>query len=238
MKNRLILWLVRWLQKFVPLNGKTGNILVITTTALGDTLWATPAIESLRASFPSSKLVVLTSPIGEQVLRHNPWTTQTHVLKEPMLRHIFSLWKQLRKERFEMVIVLHASQRLMLPLCALLGAEKIVATKGLNKGLDALLTDALAQKKQHEIVRRLELVERVGAKRTSETLSLFLPEEKTLKGDWIFLHPGARDSFRRWPASHFVELGKKLQQLNLSILVTGNQDEQELVKEIISQIPG
>jgi ADP-heptose:LPS heptosyltransferase len=238
MKNRVILWLTRMLQKFVARNGKTGNILVVTTTALGDTLWATPAIESLRASFPKAHITVLTSPIGEQVLRHNPWTSKVHVLREPMLPKMLTFWKLLRKERFETVIVLHASQRLMLPLCALLGAERIVGTAGRNKGLDQLLTDALAQKKQHEIVRRLELVERIGAKRVSETLSLFLEEEKTLKGPWIILHPGARDLFRRWPASHFAELGKKLRGLGLNVLVTGTLAEQPLVQEIASQIPG
>jgi ADP-heptose:LPS heptosyltransferase len=131
----------------------------------------------------------------------------------------------------------------MLPLCALLGAEKIVGTATLNKGLDALLTDRLPLLQQHEILRRLALVEHLGARRFSETLSLYLQNEERsavqpLQGAWVFLHPGARDAFRRWPASHFVELGRLFLKEGFSVLVTGNRQEQSLVQSIVSQIPG
>ncbi len=237
MKNTLILWFVRVLQRWIPAAKQPGSILVVSTTALGDTLWATPALESLRASFPNGQLVVLTSPVGEQVLRHNPWTNAMYVLKEPVLPKFFSLWKLLRKHQFETVIVLHASQRLIFPLCALLGAKRLVGTAGWNKGLDGLFTDVLPAKKQHEIVRRLELIERVGAKRVSETLSYFIQPEERMPGNWVILHPGAKDSFRRWPESHFVALGKKLRERGLEVLVTGNKSEEPLVQQICAQIP-
>jgi len=235
MKNKLIVWLVRLLQRFIPVN-HTGSILVVSTTALGDTLWATPALESLRASFPNAHLAVLTSPVGEQVLRHNPWTNVVHVLREPVLPRFFSLWKQLRS--FETVIVLHASQRLVFPLCALLGARRLVGSSGWNKGLDSLFTDIVPDKKQHEIVRRLELVERVGAKRVSEKLSYFIQPEERVSGGYVVLHPGAKDAFRRWPESHFAALGQMLRKRGHEVLVTGNKAEELMVQRVSAQIPG
>jgi ADP-heptose:LPS heptosyltransferase len=231
MKNWILLWIVRLFRKRV---NATGSILVVSTTALGDTLWGTPAIESLRASFPDSYLAVLTSPVGEEVLRHNPWTNKLYVLR----KNFFSLWKLLRKERFETVIILHASQRLVWPLCALLGAKRVVGSVGWNKGLDALLTDPIEPHKEHEIVRRLRLIEHVGAKRVSETLSYFLqPHERwTGKQGFVALHPGAKDPFRRWPESHFVMLGKKLREQGLEVMITGS--EAGLVERICRQIPG
>ena len=232
MKNKLIVWLVRLLQRFIPVN-HTGSILVVSTTALGDTLWATPALESVRASFPEAHIAVLTSPLGEQVLRHNPWTNAVHVLGG-----FFSLWKLLRQQQFQTIVVLHASQRLVFPLCALLGAQRIVGTAGWNKGLDCLFTDIVPAKQQHEMVRRLELVERVGAKRVSETLSYFIQPEERLSGNYIVLHPGAKDPFRRWPESHFVALGQSLRARGHEILVTGNKAEELMVQRVSAQIPG
>ena len=240
MKNRLILWLVRKLQK-PRLATPNQRILVVSTTALGDTLWATPALESLRKSFPDASIAVLTSPIGEQVLRHNPWVNQTYVLRKPLWL-LLSLWRALRKERFDTVLLLHASQRLILPLSALLGAQKIIGTSGINKGLDALLTDPIPPTHQHEIVRRLELIERTGAKRHTETLSFFLQPKERLylfkPKPLIALHPGSKDTFKRWPAEHFIAVGQRLQALGLQILITGTQEELPLMQHIAAQIPG
>lgn len=240
MKNKFILWLVRTLQR--PRTGpRNQRILVVTTTALGDTLWATPALASLRSSFPRSYIALLTSPLGEQVLRYNPAIDRIYILREPLLSRFFSLWRTLYREQFDTVIVLHASQRLTLPLCALLGAETIIGTPGINKGLDSLLTDPVPPKYQHEIVRRLELVERAGAKRTTEMLSFFLQPKERLHllkpKPLIALHPGSKDTFKRWPAEHFIAVGQQLQKLGLQILVTGTKEEIPLMEHIASQIP-
>src|SRR3990167_1907528 len=111
-KNKCLKWLVKSLPIPKHPRGEKKRILVIATTALGDTLWATPALESLRKSFPDASIAVLTSPIGEQVLRHNPWVNQTYVLRKPLWL-LLSLWRALRKERFDTVLLLHASQRLI-----------------------------------------------------------------------------------------------------------------------------
>lgn len=219
------------------------RILVVATTALGDTLWATPALESLRKSFQNAYIAVLTSPVGLEILKENPWTNRLYLLKEPLLPRFFSLWRSLFQEKFDTVLIFHASQRLVLPLCSLLGASRIVGTQSLNKGLDSLLTDALPNKYQHEIVRRLKIVERIGGKIASEKLSIFLrPEEEKAslaKGKWIAIHPGSKDGFKRWPAENFAKLGKILKErLKCEILITGTKSEKDLMEEIAKEIPG
>ena len=55
----------------------------------------------------------------------------------------------------------------------------------------------------------------------------------------IALHPGAKDGFKQWPPSHFIELGNRLtQSLGSSIIVTGAQSEKALVESIASKIEG
>lgn len=234
MKNWLLGILALLMRRFAPqLN--PNHFLVVTTTALGDTLWATPALQALRIGHPTARIVVLTSPVGEEVLRHNPWSDAMYVLREPMLRHCGTLWRALRRERPATVVILHASQRLVIPLCVALGARRIVASSGRNKGLDRWLTDPVAPRNEHEIVRRLRLVELVGAKRGSETLSFFLkPEERTKEPRVIVLHPGAKDLFRRW--LEFRTLREKLEQHGHRVVVTGSNAETALLAEVGGRI--
>lgn len=242
MKNILLKRLLKLLRPLIPKHKPAQQILVVSTTALGDTLWATPALANLRKSFPHAYIAVLTSPIGQQVLQHNPHIDRLFLLKEPLFRHFFPLWRALYKERFDTVLLFHASQRLTLPLCSLLGATRLIGTAGINKGLDSLLTHPLPNRSQHEIVRRLQMAEAIGAKTEVETLSFYLQPQEALpprSGRWIALHPGSKDSFKRWPTASFIALGNKLKnELGCEILITGTQGEKPLMEEIAKQIPG
>jgi len=243
-KNLLLTASVKALRRFLKIHPKTESrrFLIVTTTALGDTLWATPAIESLKQSFPKAYIAALTSPIGNQVLQHNPWLSKIYTLH----RFTLSLWKQLYQEQFDTILLFHASQRLILPLCALLGAREIIGTSGINKGLDHLLTDRIAPAYEHEICRRLKIVEKSKGFITTQTLSFFLqPEEtwptipKAPKKQWIALHPGSKDPFKRWPIQNFIQLGNRLKDsLNCEILITGTEKETSLLKQLTQQIPG
>lgn len=241
MKNILLKYCVELVRFFVPKHARRNRILVVTTTALGDTLWGTAAIESIRKAFPDCYLGVLTSTIGIQVLKGNPYIDKLFLLKEPLSRYFFSLWKELYEEKFDTVLLFHASQRLTLPLCALLGAKKIVGTAGINKGLDCLLTHPLPNKAQHEIVRRLKIAEAIGAAPTTEKLSIFIDESSQTRqaGVWVALHPGSKDAFKRWPKNKFIELGRRLKkEMACELLITGTKEERALMEEIASEIPG
>ena len=237
---KCILWLLRPL---FPKHKQVGRILIVSTTALGDTLWATPAIENLRRSFPKAYLAVLTAPIGGEVFQSNPHIDQIFILKEPLLPRFFSLWRTLYKEQFDTVLLFHASQRLTLPLCSLLGASRIIGTAGMNKGLDSLLTEPLGSHAQHEIVRRLNIAQSIGAQTPIETLSFFLEPSERLpprpQGPSIALHPGSKDAFKRWPAENFIALGRRLKEaFSCEILITGTREERPLMEQIAQQIPG
>jgi ADP-heptose:LPS heptosyltransferase len=218
------------------------RILIVATTALGDTLWATPAIESIRKSFPACYIAVLASPLGIEILKGNPHIDRLYPLIEPLLPRFFSLRKTLLAERFNTILHFHASQRLALPLVSTLGAKKIVGTLGINKGFDNLLTHPLPNLYQHEIMRRLKMVEEIGGRVHSETLSFYLsPEEKRPKreGLWIAIHPGSKDEFKRWPAKNFAAVGCALrEEFGCEILVTGSRGEGGVMRETAALIPG
>lgn len=231
MKNFCLTLLVRCFKpKPHPI---TGRVLVVSTTALGDTLWATPSLKALRPH--CSYLAVLTSALGAEALKHNPAIDQIYVLK-----NLWSLRKALRKERFDTVLVFHTSQRIVLPLVASLGASKIAGTTGINKDLDHLLTHPISPRYEHEIVRRLRITGVPLPK--DQTLSFFLQPEERLSpragGPWIAIHPGSNDRYKRWPTENFIALGKQLREAGYAILITGNSKESALMQEVAEGIPG
>lgn len=221
-------------------NPKAPRILVVSTTGLGDTLWATPAIHSLKKTFPGAFVCVLTSRIGKSLLENNPDINEIYVLHHKGFFQLFGLLKTLRKKRFDTALVFHLSQRFTLPLVYFSNPEKIVGTAGMNKGLDFFLTHSLEKRYEHEIQRRLNICQVIGCteeetdlkiyvdKEQKETVSSFLSsfEKKKLL---IGLHPGAKDLFKQWPPSFFRDLIALLEKnLDATVLLTGDASEKPL----------
>lgn len=251
-KNKLIHTLVKTLKPASLNLGEEKRFLVLSTTGLGDTLWGTPAIRALRECFPTSYIGVATSPIGKALLQHNRRIDELFLVKDPLLPSLFSLYRPLKAKKITHVLSFHTSQRAVLPFSAMLGAKEIIGTYGINKGLDFLLTHQLDHPPMHEIQRRLLIVAEVGAHTLDTSMELFLGNEDERAVDALFeellippylplvaLHPGAKDGFKQWPSSHFIELGNRLvQNLGCRILVTGTPAEALLVKTIAASIEG
>ncbi len=221
--------------------------MIASTTGLGDTLWATPAIRAVKTTYPKCHLSVLTSPIGSEVLKHNPYIDETIIAADPLLPKTPKLIHSLKKNPFDTVLIFHTSQRLALPICRFAKPKMIVGTKGINKGLDTLLTTQIQPYHEHEITRRLRITQEIGVRADSEQLEWTISPDETLlanaflsdyKKPLVGLHPGAKDQFKQWPKEHFIQLGKALARDGFQVLVTGNHTEKPLAGAIASQIPG
>lgn len=249
MRNLILSSLVKIFKKNRP-PSNAFKFLILSTTGLGDTLWATPAIRALKNTHPTSYLSVLTSRVGQEVLLNNPYIDDLFVIQDPPFFQLFSLYQTLKKKSISHVLSFHTSQRAILPFAATLGAQAIVGTEGLHKGLDSLLTHSIPQEDCHEIKRRLKLAEVVGVKTGDPRMEIFLNSQDESFADqvldflptdsrFLILHPGAKDKFKQWPPSHFIALGRRLiQTLKYPILVTGSLYEKDLVSRVASQIPG
>ncbi|MDR2539629.1 MAG: glycosyltransferase family 9 protein [Chlamydiales bacterium] len=250
-KNFVLKLFVKILRYFIKQNAIQDRFLIISTTGLGDTLWGTPSIRSLREHYPKGYIAILTSPIGKELLENNPYINDLFLLKKPIITSLISLYSKLKKKKISYILSFHSSQRIVLPFAYLLGAKKIIGTEGANKGLDSLITHLLPKKPQHEIVRRLEMIAALTNKKTIHhqiEMTLSQQDKKNAlplmdhlqdhSRPCILLHPGSKDLFKRWPSSHFIALGNLLSmQHKCHIFITGNQSEKELVLQIASHIP-
>lgn len=225
------------------------RILVVSTTGLGDTLWATPAIKAIKTTYPHAFLGVLTSKIGAAVLSDNPYIDRLITIGHRCVFQLPSRLRLLRKERFDTILIFHLSQRPVLPLCCLARPAHIIGTEGINKGLDALLTRKLPKKYQHEIQRRLEIVAHVGVHSHDPQLAIYPTSKDLLHAQHLLsslpahtpiiaLHPGAKDRFKQWPPSSFIALGQQLQQkLGAHLLITGSAEEKPLTAALARALP-
>ncbi len=228
----------------------SNRILIVTTTGLGDTLWATPSIASIKASYPKAHIGVLTSPLGRQVLANSPYIDEFFILERSRLFRLPILIKKLRQSKFRTALIFHVSQRVSLPLIALSGVTNIFGTKGLTKDFDHLLTKATGKPNTvHEIERRLDISNLLPLKKRVDLLEIY-PSEKDelimhakIKMDKskpiIALHPGAKDKFKMWDTQNFAALGNKLvQELGAQIYITGSKEEKSLCENLASNISG
>ena len=253
MKNALINRAVALFRPQKPnLENDQRKFLIVSTTGLGDTLWGTPAVKALRETYPTSYIALLTSPIGREIFEHNRHVDELFVISDPVLFPLFSHYFQLKKRAFTDVILFHTSQRPILPFVATLGASRIIGTQGLSKGLDHFLTHPISRAYVHEVERRLQLVGQIDAHTQNPSLELFLSGEDERQAELflaqfqlpanlpkIALHPGAKDRFKQWPPSLFIELGNRLvQELGCQLFITGSAIEKQLVESVAAQIKG
>jgi ADP-heptose:LPS heptosyltransferase len=228
------------------------RFLIVSTTALGDTLWATPSIRALRQKYPHAYIAVLTSPIGKAVLEYNRHIDELFILQKPFLLRYVQIYRALKKKQIDTVFIFHTSQRFVLPFCSLLGPRQIIGSSQINKGLDFLLTHPIPLQPEHEIQRRLAIISQTGTIPLSPHMEINLHPKDLAEADaflsvhqlpsflpLIGLHPGAKDKFKQWDPDCFIEVGNRLaRHIGAKIIVTGTPIERPLVQYIAERIQG
>ncbi|MBF9130779.1 glycosyltransferase family 9 protein [Plantactinospora sp. S1510] len=246
--------------KVRDLVGDVERIAVLRANALGDFIFALPALDALRASYPDAELVLLGAPWHERLLRDRSGPVDrvlvvppAHGIREagpdepaPSAESMSRFLDAARRERFDIALQMHGGGANSNPLVAGLGAR---VTAGLRADdappLDRWLRYVYYQP---EIVRYLEVAGLVGASPTSLVPRLAatdadLAEARAVLGEpdrpRVALHPGASDPRRRWPAERFAEVADQLVADGYEVLVTGTPDERELAERVVAaaQLP-
>ena len=229
------------------------KIAVLRSNALGDFIFALPALEALRAAYPAAEIVLLAKKWHANFLANRPGPVDRVVVvpvskgvnEEPGLVENLAeqeqFFKAMTRERFDLAIQLHGGGRYSNPFLLGLGARMTVGLKT----PDAVPLDRWGPYIyfQPEIIRYLEVVSLIGAKaivlepRLSvieedlvEALRVVPEQEKPL----VALHPGAGDPERRWPPEKFSAVGDALAAAGAHIVVTGTKEEEHVVNAVIT----
>ncbi|MBI3077782.1 MAG: glycosyltransferase family 9 protein [Deltaproteobacteria bacterium] len=257
MPNRALLWGLRVVfgvasrldRRVVPDRPEAvERILVVNTTAIGDTLLSTPAIRALRQRFPRARLVALASPDAEQVLRGSPHLDA--LIHHPgrvdlrYLAHLPRLLREIRREHFDLVVILHANDPDIVPLAYLSRAPHRIGWAGSR--LAFLLTIPVRTRTGlHLIDERLGNLRALGVSGSGE-MELHLHEEEEPRVDrflaeqgWqgeplVGVHPFGGKPYKWWPGEAVVALGDRLQAEGRRAVLLGGRREMAPARAIVA----
>jgi ADP-heptose:LPS heptosyltransferase len=220
---------------------KVRRVLLISNTALGDTLFSTPAIRALAERYPAWELEVLAHRVFGGLLEHNPQVAK--IWSYPgRNRHLITLARQLRQRSFDLAIILHGNDPEATLLAYLSGAPFIIGSAKSPLAFVYSAAVAFTDPSQHAIERRLDYVRLVGADTVDKSMDLFLPPVESERAGAILtehfgaipplllaLHPTGSDPYKWWPAGSFIELGNFLYEAYRAplLIISGAADREQ-----------
>lgn len=241
------------------------RLLVVRLDNLGDVLMATPAIAALRAGLPSARITLLASPSGAAALPFladvddvipfaAPWVKPAGTLTDDALGRIEAdLVLSLAAARFDAAVIFTTCTQSVLPAALLCRMAGIRLRLGhCRENPYGLLTDWIADTEvvaddmRHEVVRQLELVERVGFRIGDERLRFGVPRSAhdavaarlaragvAPHAPYIVIHPGATAESRRYPAALFGAAAARIaRETGATIVLSGAAQDRSLVEEV------
>jgi lipopolysaccharide heptosyltransferase II len=238
------------------------KVLLIRLDNLGDVLLMTPAFHALKTELPQANFTLLTSSVGAQIGRLDPDIDDIILYEAPWI----DPWKQLphdsereqqminqlRQAHFDGAIIFTSFRQSSLPaayMCYLADIPLRVAAS--VDGPGSLLTTRHKHPKHmmHEVERGLDLVGSIGIKTVERDMVLHVPEgdrrtvedflarEDVAGHPLVVVHPGCTMPARTYPWEMYVDvINLLLAQLQAFVVITGDNDERELVTRIVEQI--
>jgi len=199
------------------------RILIYQNSALGDALFATPAIRAVRLTFPRAHLALLCRHRHAELMAQNPHLDQLLIYRGKA-KSFRPLTRELRSGRFQVAVVLHGNDPETMPLLWAGRVGHIVATHDTRFAF--LLSRALRppRRDEHVVDHRLMLVQAIGARPAGRHLDQPLDQatitraremaERELPGEGplVALCPGASSPHKMWPAERFGLVARELRE--------------------------
>jgi heptosyltransferase-2 len=226
------------------------KILVLQTSFIGDTVLTLPLVSQIKARFPASRLTVLCSPLGKELLHDYPDIDDILVDdKRKADRGLGGLWRKaaaLKRLRFSMAITPHKSLRSALILY-LAGIPCRVGFRE-SKGWFLFHRRVSRNARKHDVERNLALLEPFGVSRqdgsprlklsvTAESRQVVLRLFGSMGIDttrlMIGINPGSIWPTKRWSAEGFAELIRLLKsEYACEVLLFGGPEDVPVVSDI------
>ncbi|MBS3946330.1 MAG: glycosyltransferase family 9 protein [Melioribacter sp.] len=229
------------------------KILVVNIKYLGDLVVSTPGIRSLSKTYPDSEIVLLIRKGFEPVFKNNPYVKKiisfdTELKGNNSIKKFFSginfIFK-IRKEKFDLVIVLHPGDRTAF-WAGFSGSKIRIAPARqsfsflFNRNVNVEENSMSYLEYYNNIITRADV--RIDSNRTE---IFFSDEDKNWVNDFIShqniltnnlligIHPGASEPSKIWKVENFVQLiNKLLLKPEIRIIVFEGPQDKDVCTEI------
>jgi ADP-heptose:LPS heptosyltransferase len=231
------------------------RIAVLRGNALGDLVFALPALEALREAYADAEITLFGRTHHQELLGNGRASPVDRVVvlppgaigdepePEPGLDRS-ALLASFATDAYDLAIQLHGGGRNSNAFIRGLRARVSVGSR--TPDAPELDRSVAYDEYQWDVARCLEVVSLVGASArdleprltvTSYDRSAAVEALPGLAdGPYIVLHPGATDPRRRWPVERFAEVAGACPVGGRQVVVTGTPEERELVAELAAAV--
>ncbi|MGP0155095.1 glycosyltransferase family 9 protein [Pantoea ananatis] len=219
------------------------QIVIYSTTALGDFMMNTPAIHAVRLRFPMATITLVAHPKFREFLEGgDDWNRV--VYWNSKVKHVHELVKSIKNYgQPDLAVILHSHAPYDYMSAILAGAKYIFRDNYQDDVplIERWLTNYTVGYKGHLIQRKLELVAPLGCDtslvemktpRNSKARSIL--RDKKILGFQL----GASSPERCWPIEYFAQVADRLLSRNqlLNIVLIGGPGETGLAERFMAQI--
>lgn len=226
------------------------DILLVSSTAIGDTLLSTPAIKAVRERYPDAKIIAHFNKANMEMFENNPHIDGIIPYYGGYKKFLKTVM-DFRKHRFDVILILHGNEPQATPMAYLSGARFIIKRPNTSEYNFLLSNKEPWEDTGHGIEQRLKAAALIGCnvqdkkmvlpveKQDEDAVAKFMVKEGINNNDVLVgFQAGASTVSRIWFADRFVELGKRLMALypKVRVIITGSPDERDYCKRIAGGI--
>jgi heptosyltransferase I len=222
-----------------------GKILIVKPSSLGDIVHSLPFLNAIRACFPESEIHWVIAKGFEGLLEGHPMINKLWIIHKDKWRKISragetvkelaALFKELKKERYDLIIDLQGLLRSGL-ITAATGAPVRIGFLEAREGSRIFYTHKVEGGKDiHAVDRYMKIAHFLGC--SDENICFPLPVDVsdiqhkfTLPEEYVVLVPGARWETKRWAPEMFGELAARLP---LKAIIAGSRGDLDIAKTIV-----
>lgn len=253
MKIDIVRSIVRWYVKGKKVDKKNinmssvNNILIMSNTAIGDTLFATPAIGLLKKNYPDKNIIALLNPRNYELFKTNPNIDEIITYRGKWGNFLQIAFK-LRTKKIDLTFIFHSNEPQATPLAYLSGSKYIIKIPNDKNEFNFLHYNPpiAPQSGEHFINRRLRQLSFIGINEQSYQMEIYPltswydKVDEALDDDvkYIGIQIGASTVSRMWLIERWIDLVAKLLDFdkNLHIVLTGSESDRQLTDKVENSI--
>ncbi|MFN4147481.1 MAG: glycosyltransferase family 9 protein [Runella sp.] len=202
------------------------KVLILRFSSIGDIVLTTPVVRCLKQQRPDVEIHYATKSAYQFLLSDNPYIDRLHLLDQSL----WALMKQLKREKFDLIIDLHHNLR-TLQIKTYLGVQSYSFNKLNWEKFLYVKWKINALPNVHIVDRYLDTVRSLGIKNDDQGLDYFIPYRDVVEMDWlppshqkgyVAYAIGGQHETKKLPLHRMIEL---CERINFPVVLLGGKED-------------